>query len=215
MSEPEPTFFPMFLDGVGEPAPESSAEPLPLLAVYGDSFTSGYAGFGVGDRNWTTLVARRLNLSVANNAVGGTGWVQCPGAMTYPGQVAATPVPDAAVVAFFGSFNDRVTQSSSAVGVAVTVALRLARFSSPDAALVVAGPQWPGPNPPALMLAHRDAVKAAALAAGAVWADPLAENWFDGTSGLITPMDSIHPTNAGHERIADMIAPHVAAALGR
>lgn len=203
----------MFLDGVGEPAPEPSAEPLPLMGIYGDSFTSGYAGFGVGERNWTTIVARQLNLAVANNAVGGTGWVQCPGAMTFPGQVATTPVPDADVLVFFGSFNDRVTQSPSAVGIAAKVGLQLAALSSPHARLLVVGPQWPNANPLPLMFQHRDQIRAAALAANAAWVDPLDERWFFEGTGLITTLDSIHPTNEGHRYIADRIAPHVTAIL--
>lgn len=214
MTDPDPdlsSFFPMGLAADTIP-PEPSAEPLPLLAVYGDSFTSGYAGFGVGERNWTTIVARRLNLAVANNAIGGTGWVQCPGVMTFPGQVATYPQPGAALTVFFGSFNDRVTASSAAVGVAVRVTLRLTTLMNPTTKLLVVGPQWPGAGAPELMYAHRDAVRAEALAAGAQWVDPLDERWFTGL-GLIWSGDAIHPTDEGHRFIADRITPHVAALL--
>ena len=42
--------------------------------------------------------------------------------------------------------------------------------------------------------------------AGAAFVDPIAERWFVGQPGLIGA-DGVHPTDAGHEYMADKIAP--------
>lgn len=203
--------FPLTL-AVDDPPPPGQPPPPPVVAFYGDSFSSGYAGMGAGERNWTTLAAHAAGATPANNAIGGTGYVQCPGGVTFPSAAADLPVPGAAVQVVMGGFNDRLITDPAAIAAAARTTFRLLRLTNPAAGLLVIGPQWPNAAPPALMYRHRDAVRDAALRAGAAWVDPLDERWlFD--PGLIWPGDGIHPTDDGHQAIARWAAPHLAAVL--
>ena len=56
------------------------------------------------------------------------------------------------------------------------------------------------------MLTIRDSLRRQALAAGAVFIDPIAEGWFVGRPDLIGG-DGVHPTDAGHAYMAERIAP--------
>lgn len=207
------SLFPVTL-APDDPPTAVPATPAPLVAVYGDSWTTGWAGDGEGPRGWPQLVGTRLGVSVANQAVGGSGYVRFHNGSTFPHAVATRPVPDADLVVVLGGLNDRDTGDDRAVGAAATVTLTAARLTHPTAPLLVIGPQWFDAHPPAVLLEHRDAVRAAAAAAGARFVDPLAEGWFAGRPDLVRPGD-IHPNDAGHRHLADRIAPHVAAALGR
>jgi phospholipase/lecithinase/hemolysin len=69
---------------------------------------------------------------------------------------------------------------------------------------VVIGPLWSDGDAPAPVLAVRDAVRTAALAAGAQWIDPVADGWFDRPAGLIGA-DRVHPTDAGHRLMAERV----------
>mgnify|MGYP002623887115 CR=1 FL=1 len=48
--------------------------------------------------------------------------------------------------------------------------------------------------------------------AGATFVDPIAEGWFVGRPELIGA-DGVHPTDAGHQYLADKIAPLIGARL--
>lgn len=191
--------------------PDAPYGPAPVLAVYGDSY-SGH-GFGADlETGWVLRVARSLGMDAADNAVSGAGYaVFNPNAPTFPYQVATAPVPNASVVVVMGSLNDR-GQPAEAVREAAVVCFRLIRVNSPNARLLVIGPIWPNATPDASMYATRDAVKSAALQAGATFVDPLAEQWFAGRPDLIGP-DGFHPNVVGWQYLADKIRPHVAAFL--
>ena len=85
---------------------------------------------------------------------------------------------------------------------------------SPAATFLVIGPPWPTADPPAAVVRIRDALRYQAGVAGAVFVDPIAEHWFVGRPGLIGA-DGVHPTDKGHEYLADMIAPLIGAQLPR
>ena len=65
---------------------------------------------------------------------------------------------------------------------------------------------WPTADPPPAVLTIRDSLRRQALAAGAVFIDPIAEGWFVGRPDLIGG-DGVHPTDAGHAYMAERIAP--------
>jgi len=79
----------------------------------------------------------------------------------------------------------------------------------------VIGPPWVNGSPPASIVADRDVVQAAAQAAGATFVDPLREGWFTGPYASLIGSDGVHPTDAGHRHLADLILPRIAQALGR
>ncbi len=59
---------------------------------------------------------------------------------------------------------------------------------------------------------NRDVIRAAAEAASVPFIDPLRQGWFADGSDLIGA-DGVHPTDEGHEHLADRIQPVVEEAL--
>jgi lysophospholipase L1-like esterase len=86
------------------------------------------------------------------------------------------------------------------------------RTASPSAFLVVIGPAWDDDVPPDELFLARDAVASAAAAAGALFVDPLAEEWLLGRPELIGA-DGVHPDDAGHAYLAGLIGPVLQEAL--
>jgi lysophospholipase L1-like esterase len=125
--------------------------------------------------------------------------------------VRGAPEPDADVVVVFGSRNDKFLPAADVKSQAVA-ALDAVRSQSPSAELVVIGPAWDDDVPPDELFATRDAVASAAVAAGAVFVDPMAEQWFLDRPALIGA-DGVHPNDAGHRYIAGLIEPILREAL--
>ncbi|MGY1740229.1 MULTISPECIES: SGNH/GDSL hydrolase family protein [unclassified Blastococcus] len=191
-------------------APTTTSAPVttPVVAVYGDGYSTGSTLGGQGAAGWPALLAGRLGAELQMGAVAQSGYAALGvSGQDFADQVAATPVPDAAITIVFGSRNDLgETVPSVAAGAAET--LDLIRASAPDTAIVVVGPAWSDADVPTALLAHRDAVAAAASSAGATFVDPLAAGWFSDPEGLIAG-DGVSPTDAGHRFIADALTPVV------
>ncbi|GAA3672640.1 hypothetical protein GCM10023081_08730 [Arthrobacter ginkgonis] len=194
-------------------AEESDAATTPApakVAFVGDSYTGGSEmDTGKGHR-WTDLIAEDLGIAASLHTEGGTGYVATsPDGVNLV--VRAGEVRGSDLVVFFSSRND--VAGYDAVREGALKAFEAAEESAPDAKLVVIGPPWVDGNPPPKIRASRDAVKAAAKEVGATFVDPLARGWFaEGKSGLIGS-DGVHPTDAGHEYLADKIEPLIRKAL--
>ena len=115
------------------------------------------------------------------------------------------------LVVFFGSRNDQGVDPAQLSMLAYGT-FQLARRIAPSATFLIIGPPWPTANPPAAVVRIRDALQYQAGLAGAKFVDPIAERWFVGQPELIGA-DGVHPTDAGHEYMADKIAPLIAAAI--
>jgi lysophospholipase L1-like esterase len=194
----------------------SSAPPAPMtppvLAVVGDGYSTGSALGGQGAAGWPALVAQELGAQLRLNAVSMAGYAAVgTTGQDFSGITAASPVPDAAVTIVFGSRND-LGESVAAVAEGATETLELIRSSAPGTQLVVVGPAWSSAQVPDAIYPVRDAVEAAAEAAGATFVDPLKEGWFSQPATLVAP-DGISPTDAGHAFLASRIAPAVQATL--
>jgi lysophospholipase L1-like esterase len=197
-----------------EPAAEESAtadEPQ-VLAVYGDGYSTGSTLGGLGPAGWPALVAEDLDAELRLNAVSMAGFAQAGSTgQDFSDIATASPVPDADVTVVFGSRND-LGNSAIAVGGGAAETFRAIRAAAPETELVVVGPAWSDAAVPSDLYLLRNAVEAAALDADATFIDPLDDGWFATTAGLIAP-DGISPTDAGHELLADRIAPVVEVAL--
>lgn len=197
-----------------------TAAPTKILVI-GDSYTAGSAQGGNGNAAWTQLAASDLlkkgyTFQLVTRAAGGAGYVEQNtdgNTMLKRAQQADGPYD---LVVFFGSRNDDGTAMD--VQSAAASAYAAIRKSSPNARLLVIGPPWINGNaPPKSLTTARDQVKAAAQQAGATFVDPLAEGWFSGQFAALIGADHIHPTDAGHRHMADLIVPRLEqelAALG-
>jgi lysophospholipase L1-like esterase len=189
---------------------ETPTEPsdAPLAVFIGD-FTQGTDDGGQGDRNWTSILAAdvRSHTPLRTAATGeGSGYVIRGANPTFGDQVRRVVTPDARVVVISGSRND-VVANPKEVTAAAMEAYKLVETLAPRAKLIVIGPSWGSFEPSEQVLQTRDAVRDAALAANAYFADPIDDKWFtSGEPGLIGP-DNVHPTDLANRRIAEYIYP--------
>lgn len=195
------------------PARPSSAAQIPAAIVgpasrvvfIGDSFTAG-AGAATPESRWTTLLATRQKWSETNLAHPQSGYVQtgttgectpstCP---AFPDVVSEAVAVKPALVVIAGGAND-LGHDKSKVTEAVTRTVGGIRSAAPKAQVVVVNPWWDlRPKDPKLA-DYTQAIRAAAIAAGAIWADtgqPLL-----GGPGLLQA-DGWQATDQGHAALA-------------
>lgn len=189
------------------------------LAVIGDSYTGGSDYGGYPPKGWAYLVIGELQASgfpVIGNVSGrgGSGYVRRGSDGTIFGEEASRIITEAdELVVFFGSVNDAEVRPDQLAS-AVNNAFDLAKSKAPRAALLVIGPVWPKGNTPPDILGVRDILAAATRAHAGAFVDPIEEQWLQGRPDLIGA-DGIHPTDAGHQLLAQLIEPHVVQFLRR
>jgi lysophospholipase L1-like esterase len=179
----------------------------------GDSWSDprSYAAESYGAAaGFPQVTAARLGAGIVNAAVSGSGYAATAGRPTFPEQAAQGWGAAATAVVVFGGLNDEWQgRGLEETRVGADTTYGLIRRLCPDAALVVAGPQWGATPQPGDFGAFREAIRCAALAAGAVHLDP--SGWLLGREDLM--YDPYHPNQAGHARIADRLAPELLWAL--
>lgn len=184
------------------------------VLIIGDSYTAGSDEGGNGTAGWATQAAARLidqgyDLRRYDLAAGGSGYVEAgPSGDTFVNL--ATQAPEGMeLVVVFGSRNDG-SQPEEVIRAAAAQTYELLLAASPEARLLVIGPPWVNDRPPAAILAARDAVEEAAVAAGATFVDPIEAGWFAGDAEEFIGGDGVHPTDEGHRYLADLITPLMA-----
>jgi lysophospholipase L1-like esterase len=189
------------------------------VAVIGDSYTTGTDEGGLGPKSWTalawhTLAQRGVRIAPDVSAEGRAGY-GVPGdhGSIFVDLTGRAVKPEDALVVFFGSRNDQGEDPQLLAG-KVRDAFDLARLLSPSARLLVIGPPWPTADVPESILQIRDVINGAARAAGAAFVDPIGDRWFVDRPDLIGP-DGVHPNDAGHQYLADKIAPLIGMQLSR
>jgi lysophospholipase L1-like esterase len=190
---------------VASPSDAVLTSTRPVAAFLGDSYTSGWNGAGVGSAGWPAIVSAALGMLETNQAVAGTGFVN-PG---WTGQPISSRVADVIrahpqIVFVAAGHNDRRFSASLSDRAADAVIARL-HASLPEATLVVIGPIWQDGRPPASLHALRDHLRLVAARVGAVFIDPLQDPWFGGAAHSMIGPDGVHPTDAGHRRIASLV----------
>jgi lysophospholipase L1-like esterase len=173
--------------------------------ILGDSYSSGYVGAGLGANGWPAIVSAAFGWQLHNLAVPGTGFVN-PGWTAQPfGTMVAEAIrlhPGVVIVA--GGHNDRRYGTSRTATAAGAVLDRL-RSGLPDAVIVVVGPIWFDGSPATSIVALRDYLRKKAASIHALFIDPLRPGWFAGASHRFIGPDGIHPTDAGHRHIAQLV----------
>ena len=197
----------------------SQGSALNHVAVIGDSYTTGTDEGGLGPKAWTArtwLVLDHQGMYIAPDVAseGRAGYgVRGDHGSVFANLTARAVRPDDALVVFFGSRNDQGVDPAVLADMA-SEAFNLARRTAASARMLVIGPPWPTADVPPAVLQVRDIISAQAQAAGATFVDPIADRWFVGRPDLIGA-DGVHPNDAGHAYIADMIAPLIGAQLTR
>src|SRR6516164_2811583 len=189
------------------------------VAVIGDSYTTGTDEGGLGSKAWTALawysLARggvRIAADVA--AEGRAGYsVSGDHGSIFEDLTDRAVKRDDALVVFFGSRNDQGVDPG-ALAEKARETFDLARHLARTARFLVIGPPWPTADVPAAILQIRDVLNAEARAAGATFVAPIGDGWFVDRPDLIGP-DGVHPNDAGHEYLADKIAPLIRMQLSR
>ncbi len=181
------------------------------VAVVSDSYTTGTSEGGLGPRSWTArawqILAQQGERIAPDVAAEGRAGYAMPGdhGSIFEDLTTRAVKPADALVVFFGSRNDQGVDLGL-LAERVRSTFDLARLLAPSARLLVIGPPWPTADVPGNVLQIRDVLNVEARAAGATFVDPIAERWFVGRPDLIGA-DGVHPTDAGHQYLADMIAP--------
>ncbi len=189
------------------------------VAVVGDSYTTGTDEGGLGPKGWTDLAWRalsrggvRIAADVAAEGRAGYGVSGDHGSIFADLADRAVKRDDVLVV-FFGSRNDQGVDPGVLAGKARET-FDLARHLARAARFLVIGPPWPTADVPASVLQIRDVLNSEARAVGATFVDPIGDRWFVDRPDLIGP-DGVHPNDAGHEYLADKIAPLIRMQLSR
>ena len=183
----------------------SWAVPRPVAAFLGDSYTTGWAGAGLGRQGWPSIVGAVHGWRIVNRAVAGTGFVN-PGWTGQPvrTRVGAVVRANPGIVFVAAGHNDN-RFGRRATGEAADAVLRSLRRALPDAVIVVIGPIWANGSPPASIRGIRSELRAGAAAIDAIFVDPIRDGWFAGRAERLILGDGIHPSNAGHRRIAGFV----------
>ncbi|MCZ8379287.1 SGNH/GDSL hydrolase family protein [Mycobacterium sp. CPCC 205372] len=186
------------------------------IVVIGDSFTGGSAEGGTGPKSWTELSWTRLRadgIDVAPevSGEGGAGFVaRGTDGTTLPEEARRLVAAQDEVVVYFGGLNDQ-NADQGALRAAVRQTLSETRVKVPCARLLLVGPASLG-DPGPRISAVRDVLRHEAEDFGAVFVDPIADRWFADSPELIG-RDHIHPTDQGHQYMADRLAPVVESLL--
>ncbi|MCU1521338.1 MAG: hydrolase family protein [Arthrobacter sp.] len=189
-------------------APETSRAAVPNVDIIGDAYVAGADQGGLGAANWTKIVGSRFyqeGAPVDMNVIGhpGAGYVvRGPGKFTFAEAATTSLRSTADLVLVFGGRNDGRQEAANMASAATDLYARI-RERAPQAKLIVVGPAWVDDKVPDFITGNSQAIAAAASAAGAEFVSPLNERWFFGSDPGLIDADGIHPTDAGHQYLAD------------
>jgi len=198
----------------------------PVALFIGDSYAAGSGGAGVR-RGFACLTARAMGWVCLDDGEPGTGYtnagkVHGAGNDTYPARALGggtepadatdateateptepTDPADVDVVVVTGGRNDAASPVQVRVAAAGLTLDRL-RVAYPNARIVVVGPFWVDDDVPPSLLAFDEGLRAAAAARSLTFLDPIRDRWLttDQRARWIAA-DGVHPSVAGHQRIA-------------
>ena len=178
------------------------------VAVIGDAFVAGTILGGVGDSNWTQVLAERfaeqdgLDVTFDISSHLGAGYIaRGPDQLTFGEAISRDARTDDDIVLVFGSVSD-VWQRTQLLGKAVADAVEMVKERSPMAKIVLVGAQVSVGSDPLPSQSLADELSRVADEENATFIDPLAKKWFLGKNVKLLGSDDINPTDAGHRKIA-------------
>jgi len=206
--EPPEREFPGTCDAALELRDRQLTEPLTdgdrTIAVLGDSYSQGQ-GLAGPEEAWPAVLGERLDAEVVLDGVGSTGFTTAglcaPAEVSFAQRLAADP-PDADVVVVQGGVNDAILGRPDAV--ADAAADLLEELEDVDTVVVVGPVAVPVADASALA-AIDAALRQATDDAGRVYVRLL-------DAGVALLDDFLHPTVAGQQWIAELVAAEIEAA---
>jgi lysophospholipase L1-like esterase len=180
------------------------AADVPVVAFIGDSWTEGVGATAL--RGYSVLTAEQLGWEYQGLGVGGSGYVQPGRGSTFDQRVERAVATDPDVLVVQGSLNERRTPLAQLEPATLITLEHLRSAVDRDAVVLIVGSSYTPGTDRAVIDGINDTIEAAAERAGFAFVDPAAENWTDPAEAGIWA-DPNHPNDAGHQRIADMLAP--------
>jgi lysophospholipase L1-like esterase len=145
------------------------APPLRMVVV-GDSFTEPTVvdSGGVWTWGWAQYLGAMLGVDAWSCGAGGTGYLNPGSKVKYRDRLAdyVTPAPD--IIVWAGGINDYAGYTAAAIGTEAAACFAAVKAALPNCQQIVTSPFYPRGNAtfPLTLLPARDAIKAAAVAAG-------------------------------------------------
>jgi lysophospholipase L1-like esterase len=217
---PEPTASPEPACTMPDPRPALVPGSLklpahPSVLVLGDSYTEG-GGAEPATKGYAYLLAKPLGWRVAVKGVAGSGYVN-PGAHgnnRYLQRLPALKGRKFDLVVVQGGSNDRDV-AYPVLRDAVAQTIDGVRATFPNAAVVILGPADPYGKPDPTRLLAQCTLAESAAAQHLAFIDPIGESWFvPGDGKRDANPKNFHPSNAGHQQIADRFIADVRVLLG-
>jgi lysophospholipase L1-like esterase len=171
----------------------------------GDSYTTGWNRGGVGARGWPQIVGGTRGWQTVNLAVAGTGFVNRGSTNQPVRSMVAEAIRQRPDIVFVAAGHNDTHWTGAVTGEAADDVVERLHRALPEAVLVIVAPIWHTGHPPARSVGLRDHLRREAAAIGAVFIDPLGEGWFAGSAHRFIGRDGVHPTDAGHRHIAELV----------
>ncbi|MEW1808448.1 SGNH/GDSL hydrolase family protein [Pseudarthrobacter sp. NPDC080039] len=179
------------------------------VVVIGDSLSTGYGTSP--DESWPSQLSQERQqpgqqpMEVINAAQDGAGYLTAgDGGETFGSELAASVGSSTDVVVFFGSDNDG-GQDPADLKAAVTSALSESKARAPHAVRILIGPLTAFEQNQADVDLILDQERAAAREAGAVFVDPIMEQWIASPDSPLLGPDGEHPSTQGQQFLKDKI----------
>ncbi len=187
------------------PPPLSSPQPR-LVSVISDELAGAQPGSDAeqeGPPSWISIVPQRVSVRLSPFIYPSSGYTirgfdDDPNGSTFvtrAGRISDTT----SLAVFVGGAADR-GRARTTISKAATTAYADVKEIAPQARVVVVGPVWPTADPPADVLAVRDALRTAAGVADATWVDPIGSRWLAGSSSQ-WDAETNQPTAAGQRQL--------------
>ena len=199
--------------------------PAVRILLVGDSLVEGTVFGGRGDNNWTRIAQARLArrspaacpVVLRVSGRGGAGYVTSGlRHTTFLDQVRAQMTDDVSVLVLAGSNNDSSPAYRNGANYRIHVkhVIAAARAVNPRVQIVITSAlRVPGARRPPGAGAVRASLQKVAAVEKVTFVDPNTLNWFArGTVATVLGGDGRHPTDLGHQMIADGMAPILASA---
>ncbi|MBT2594668.1 SGNH/GDSL hydrolase family protein [Arthrobacter sp. ISL-72] len=198
-------------------ASESVTSKAVKVTFIGESYTAG-AG-ATNQHGWVKLLSAKNNWSAVNLGRGGTGYLKtiasggvnacgaevCPNYLTMADK-AIESKPDVVIVA--GGRNDGAALTPDLASNVTAVFSKL-RAGLSAAKIIALNPIWAAESPQPDSAAFGEAVRAGVTAAGGSFVSIGAP--LEGHPEMITK-DNVHPNDAGHQHLADVVGEALAGA---